>query len=79
MEEIEYIGVEIKDDIIKLLISKEIFGPNSKRLVDNFFFILHFNQCYNRVKTFCQIISANTNNFWNLGSQDSPLFALLPH
>ena len=31
-------------------------------------------QLYNEVLEFCKIISANSNNFWDLGSQDTPLF-----
>ena len=36
--------------------------------------ILHYNQSYNLTSAFCQIFSANSNIFWELGSQDPPLF-----
>ena len=47
--------------------------PNSRRysLID---VILNYNQSYDLARSFCQIFSANSNIFWELGSQDPPLF-----
>ena len=39
--------------------------------------ILRYSQSYNLARAFCQIFSANSNIFWERGSQDPPLFPRL--